>query len=122
MPLGLEHGVDDQIDVVVVEPLGFPQNSFLNEAEAFGDGAAFHVADGAVQDDTIAVLIGEGVIGETGSGSCHDTAAPVLRIQPVAKLRFPVQRVDMMLPEDAGKNAVTDDAERETVVVCGLRD
>ncbi len=43
------------------------------------------------------------------------------RIQPVANLGFPVQRIDMMLPEDAGKNAVTNDAERETVVICGLR-
>ena len=121
MPLGLEHGVDDQVDIVVVEPLGFAQNSFLNKAEAFGDGAAFHVADGTMQDDTIAALIVEGVIGETGSGSCDDAAAPVLGIQPVADLGFPVQRVDMMLSEDAGKNALTDDAERETVVVGGLR-
>jgi hypothetical protein len=74
-----------------------------------------------MQDDAIAALLGEGVIGEAGSGSRDDTVAPVQRIQPVAEFGFPVQPVDLMLPEDAGKNAVANDAERETVVVRGLR-
>ena len=72
---------------MVVEPFGFAENPFLYKAEAFGDGAAFDVADGAVQNDAITVLFGEGVVRKESGGAGYDSAALVCGIEPVSQLR-----------------------------------
>src|SRR5881628_949839 len=79
-PMGFQHRVDHQIHVVIVEPLGFAQNTFLNEAKAFGYSTAFEVAKGAMQDNAIAGLLGERVIGEAGGGLWHNSAALMNRV------------------------------------------
>jgi hypothetical protein len=70
---------------MVVEPFSFAQNAFLYESEAFGDGAAFDVADGAMQNDAITVLFAESVIREASSGAGYDSAALMRRTQPVSQ-------------------------------------
>src|SRR5438094_9120859 len=90
-PMGFQHRVDDQIHVVIVKPLGFAQNTFLNEAKAFGHSPAFEVAEGAMQDDAIAGLLGESVIGEESGRLCHNSAALMGRVEPIAELGSSIQ-------------------------------
>ena len=52
---------------MVVEPFGFAQDAFLHEPKAFGDSAAFVIADGAMQNDAVTVLGGESVICKASS-------------------------------------------------------
>ena len=89
--MGFQHRVDHQIHVVIVKPLGFAQNTFLNEAKAFGHSPAFEVAEGAMQDNAIAGLLGKSVIGEAGGGLCHNSAALMDRVEPIAELGSSVQ-------------------------------
>src|SRR5439155_26206145 len=89
--MGFQHRVDHQIHVVIVKPLGIAQNTFLNEAKAFGHSPAFEVAEGAMQDNAIAGLLGESVIGEAGGGLCQYSAALIERVEPIAELGSSVQ-------------------------------
>src|SRR5215468_7130381 len=92
-----QHRVDNEIDIVVVQPFGLAQNAFLYEPEAVGDGATFHIAHGAMEDDAVTILFPEGIVRNLGNCSCYDTLALVTRIDPVSELGPPVQPIDVVL-------------------------
>src|ERR1051326_1121109 len=81
-PLVLEDRVHDEIDIVVIEPFGFAQDSFLDKPKPFGNGAALGVTRGAMQNHAIAVLFGECKIRDAGYGARDDTLALVILVEP----------------------------------------
>ena len=105
---------------MVVQPFGLAQNAFLYEPEAVGDGATFHIAHGAMEDDAVTILFPEGIVRNLGNCSCYDTLALVTRIDPVSELGPPVQPIDVVLADDAGERAVGHDSEGQAVVIVGL--
>ena len=107
---------------MVVEPLGFPQDAFLDESEPFGHTAALQVAGSAMQKNTIAALFGKCVIGNTGHGSCHDAAALAAGVQPVTEFRFLIERVDVVLADHTGELPIAHDSKRQSVFIRSLLD
>src|SRR5947207_10565064 len=104
---------------MVVEPFSFAQDPFLCETEPLGNGAAFCVAGGAMQNHTVAVLVGEREVGQAGGGFGHDAAALMRRAEPVADLGPAIQWIDIVLADDTGENALADDSKRESIVIFG---
>ena len=116
----LEHRVNDKIDIMIVEPLGFVQNTLLDEAETFGNGAASDIAYGAVQNDSVAALLPESVMREAGRGSCHDSTALVGSIEPIAQFGSSIHGVEVVLADDAGQYTIIDNDKGEATVISGL--
>src|SRR5262245_55147592 len=121
-PYTLEHRVDHEIDIVVVQPFGFTQDSFLHKSKPFGHSAAFEVTDGAVQDDAIAVLFSKCVIRQTCCRARDDAAALMSGIDPIADLSAAIERVDVMLSDDTGQFSIENNSEREPIVIFSLFD
>ena len=119
-PDAFQHRVHDEIDVVVVKPFGFSQDPFRRKSQPLGDGAAFQVTGRALQDDAIAVLFAKRVVREARCRSRHNASALMLEIDPVADFRSAVERVDVMLSNDAGKPAIAHDDQSEPIIVFGL--
>ena len=81
-----------------------PQYPFLHEPEPFRDAPALQVACGTMQEHSIAALMTEGVIGETCRCTCHDPSPLLTGIEPVAQFRFLIQRIQVVLSDDAGES------------------
>ncbi len=75
-----------------------------------------------MQEHSIAALMTEGVIGETCRCTCHDPSPLLTGIEPVAQFRFLIQRIQVVLSDDAGESSVADDSKRESICIFSLLD
>ena len=120
VPIRPEHRVNNEIDIVVVQPFGLAQNAFLHKSEAFGDGTAFHIAHGAMKDHAVTILFPEGIVRNPRDCSCYDTLTLVAGIDPVSEFGSPVHPIDVVLADHAGEGASGHNSEGQAVVVACL--
>jgi len=73
-----------------------------------------------MNDDSIAMLLIERVIGQRGYRSCYDTVSLMPGVEPVAEFGSPVDFINLMLPDNTCKRTFEHDPKSEAVVVPGL--
>ena len=105
----LQHAEDPQIDPVVVQPFGFAQDPFLDEAEFARQGAAPLIPRGAADFNAVQPVVAESFGHNGPAGAQHDAPALVFAVDPVADTGAAVPEVDLVQTDRAAQHSVLPD-------------
>src|SRR5438552_18609441 len=102
---------------MVVQPFGVFLDALLGEAEAFGDGAAPGVLQGATNLHAVQAQLVEGIVYQRPAAAGHDASALEALGEPVSDLCLLVLPVDVVHAAHARQFSLIHDTKLEAIVL-----